>query len=246
MHDKVCEVAGCDRKRYGRHWCEAHYRRMRRTGSLDETRPIGEVVVHTCMVTNCDNTSTERGLCHGHYLRLIRLGDVTADRPLERRVNTDCTVTGCPNKATARGLCSTHRARVRKNGDVMANVPVKQTDGTGSLSHGYRNVPVSAHLRWLVYGNRSAPEHRLVMAQMLGRPLTDRESVHHRNGVRTDNRVENLELWSRYQPSGQRISDKLDFALRLLRDYLPEALSGSFTSQECVVPPTGFEPVPPP
>jgi hypothetical protein len=37
-------------------------------------------------------------------------------------------------------------------------------------------------------------EHRYVMQQAIGRPLTRSETVHHKNGNRRDNRLENLEL----------------------------------------------------
>jgi hypothetical protein len=52
-------------------------------------------------------------------------------------------------------------------------------------------------------------EHILVAEDMLGRYLVKGETVHHRNGVRDDNRPENLELWVRPQPSGIRVSDAL-------------------------------------
>lgn len=131
-----------------------------------------------------------------------------------------CQVDGCDRYAEKRGYFPAHYKRVLKHGDPQAEIPIRVAKGRGTVSHdGYRYVPVPSTARHLTKGKTWVGEHRLVMARHLGRGLSADEQVHHINGVRTDNRIENLELWSTSHPSGRRIQDLLEFCQVIIERY---------------------------
>jgi hypothetical protein len=131
-----------------------------------------------------------------------------------------CDVEECSRKAEITGLCRLHYYRKRRTGDVGPPKPLRnRSPNQGRYINNYGYVCLTTDRPAYAEKKKYVREHVVVMEAHLGRRLLPHENVHHKNGVRHDNRLENLELWSRSQPPRQRIEDKLMWAKDLLLTY---------------------------
>lgn len=140
---------------------------------------------------------------------------------------SSCDVPDCPRPVDTDGLCNTHHWRRVRGKDLLAPVRPWRVLDPEDPSTWTRTKTDTGYIR-LVFsraGKRlQITEHKYVMEQHLGRKLLPEENVHHKNGIRDDNRIENLELWSRSQPPGQRVTDKVAWAKEILALYEPGSL----------------------
>lgn len=178
---KICSIDGCEKHAFCKGLCQPHYSKMRVHGNPLWKKPLANQ--SECSIDGCSRKSIHNELCIYHYEKMKRDGDPNFKR---FKINQgECSVDGCSLHAYKKGLCNKHYIRLLRYGREHR---VLAKPGDGYVSGGY-------HL--FSCNNNKVFTHRLVMEAYLDRPLDDFEVVHHINGNRLDNRIENLELCSK-------------------------------------------------
>jgi hypothetical protein len=179
-----------------------------------------------CTVENCIEPKYAHNLCKLHNQRRYKTGrtDLGPRVPWNKSGIEICVWDECESKYLAKGFCSKHYSSFKAWLDKDRCYEDRSKQNKQKDSQGYILLYKPEHPNCSVKGHYS--EHRLVMEQTIGRFLVKGENVHHKNGVRNDNRPENLELWSSRQPKGQRVEDKVEYAMEILTQYAPHLLAG--------------------
>lgn len=234
---RECSQEGCKSPAISQGLCGKHTQTLRdRTGALtvtcsatecnDYVKRMGFCEKHSevylnlervkrpvkvCNLEGCEGVRQAKGLCNTHYSQARVSGAISSKT---------CSEKACDKPiVNHKSLCNGHRAQELKGLDKTPLRNSKLLPGewgswyTSSSGYVHRNGlgPTGERV------NQS--QHRHVMESYMGRKLKGIENVHHLNGIKDDNRIENLELWEVAQVSGQRVRDKILEAYRVFELY---------------------------
>lgn len=230
-----CKFKGCGKRPLVRGYCSGHHQQLcdgRPLRKLKPRRPPyspGQV----CAFSGCLKLAVSQGFCQGHYCRhklgktmrpLWTFSQVFTARDAKKRC--PCFVSGqrwrgstawywfeCPlhlhgktrfkwgqyiqNKYKCRRCRYIAHGKIMSKGGYINKLGYRVKCGT--MRNGKRG-PVG--------------EHRTIMEHHLGRKLTRQETIHHKNGIRSDNRIENLELRVSAHGPGQTIRERVEDLIR--------------------------------
>ena len=190
----------------------------------------------------CDLPAHRRGWCSKHYGRYCRTGDPLGtigsphDESLEQRIarasvfvdGTD----GCLVPKGSRNMGWRGKTRALRQwswicafGPIPDGLKISRANICGTskcvnaahllLTDGWYLDPINGY----VLNGYHKAQHRVVMEQAIGRELLPGETVHHRNGMRDDNRLSNLQLKPSNHGQGQSIPDLLEWADEIIERY---------------------------
>lgn len=211
----ICEVDKCMSPVHAFRMCSKHYERFKKHGDASISRKVKR-----CSVDGCEGKYRANGFCEFHNGRFRHHGNPLGGGRRKASPNslTTCEVLGCGDKAISLNLCRKHHSKFKKFGNpLLGSIQDGRSKEWRPDKNGYifKFDPKNIHAD----KNRLVYQHREIMGQVLGRPLRSDENVHHKNGDRSDNRIENLELWIKGQPAGQRVQDKVAWARYILQEY---------------------------
>jgi len=240
--DGGCEVDGCGDPIVARRMCSKHYQR-RMSGASGEARErhANHSREGVCRLEGCGR-EIENGrvrMCRRHYAQYYRRiidEDGVRLRELKRVPSAEglaCSVPDCHSRPTRRGMCQKHRRQeqaglIDEQGNKLREHKTRgrpRRKARWRTSGGYVRKHAPEHPNADKYGN--VLEHRLVMEAHLDRLLGPKEVVHHINGKRDDNRLENLQLrqWTTHPPGSEPVDD-IEAALGLLEERLTKNTTG--------------------
>ncbi len=214
----VCTYPECGRPLLAKGLCQTHYSMQRRGEPLRAIKYQHKPWANKfCAFDGCGLYARAKGLCPSHReqqkigIELKPLG------PGARNRDKICEFPECPRPVAGIGYCQGHYRQKRLGKQLQPlHIPTYRYKHAGYILLQRPDHP-NASKQGKVF------EHVVVMSEALGRPLLESETIHHKNGIKDDNRPENLELKAGRHAKGQAVTDLLAYARDILSVYGTEA-----------------------